>query len=106
MGTIGGQPHVIAELEVIGEMFEIRVIRSSLEEKHRPVRVLRQAGRKHAPADPAPMTITSYRISALLHPSLQAYAASVYPLSAAGTGAPEIFIRMTNSWKVVIKSVF
>src|SRR5882724_6872801 len=52
MGTIGGQPHVIAELEVIREMFKIWVIRSGLEEKHRPVRVLRQASRKHAASRP------------------------------------------------------
>src|SRR5262245_4591152 len=52
MGTVGGQPHVIAELEVIGEMFEIWVIRSGLEEKHRPARVLRQASREHAASRP------------------------------------------------------
>ena len=44
MGPIGRQPHIVAQHEVIGEMLEVRVIRSGLEEAHRPARILRQAG--------------------------------------------------------------
>src|SRR5215510_2373460 len=46
MRAIGRQPHIVAELKVIGEMLEVRVIRSGLEEEHRSARILRQASRE------------------------------------------------------------
>src|SRR5262249_45864464 len=52
MRPIGRQPDIVAQLEVSGEMLEVRVIRSGLEEEHRSSRVLRQAGCQDAPGRP------------------------------------------------------
>src|SRR5919108_4313058 len=52
MGTISRQPDIVAQLEVIREMLEVRIIRSGLEEEHRSARILRQASREHTPSRP------------------------------------------------------
>src|SRR5712691_3746887 len=49
MRAIGGEPHVIAQFEVIGQVREGGVIRPGLQQEHRCTGVLRQAGRHDTP---------------------------------------------------------
>jgi hypothetical protein len=34
MGAIGGKPHIIAQLEVIGKTLEVRIVRPGLQQQH------------------------------------------------------------------------
>src|SRR5712691_1657584 len=49
MWAIGGEPHIVAQLEVIGQVREVRVIRPGLQQEHRGAGVLGQAGRHDTP---------------------------------------------------------
>src|SRR2546426_742036 len=49
MRAIGGEPHIIAQLEVIGQVREVGVIRPGLQQEHRCTGILGQAGRHDTP---------------------------------------------------------
>src|SRR6266568_5169192 len=49
MRAIGGEPHIITQLEVIGQVREAGVIRPGLQQEHRGTGVLGQAGRHDTP---------------------------------------------------------
>src|SRR5215831_6416705 len=49
MRAIGGEPHIVAQLEVIGQVREGGVIRPGLQQEHRGTGVLGQAGRHDTP---------------------------------------------------------